>query len=138
MRRRSIGGSALAAFAVVGSLLAGSAPAQAVTVAGTPATAGLTATSVAALSKSDQRIASMLTVRATNNQLGNDLTAQVTDGVSKTLLWQQRSGTRQLPASTTKLVTCGQRAHCLRPGTPVHDHRPQGIDVGKGRHRRRG
>src|SRR5215210_6027673 len=106
MRRRSIGGTAaLAALAVVRSLLAGSAPAQAVTVAGTPATAGLTATSVLALSKSDQRIASMLAVRATNNQLGNDLTGQVSDGVSTTLLWQQRRGTGQLPASTTKLVT---------------------------------
>src|SRR5688572_2229372 len=105
MRRRSLGGAAaLAAFAVVGSL-AGSAPAQAVTVAGTPATAGLTATSVPALSKSDQRIASMLTVRARADQLGNDLTGLVTDGVSKTLLWDQRRGTGQLPASTTKLVT---------------------------------
>ena len=106
MRRRSLGGAAaLAAFAVVGSQLAGSAPAQAVTVASTPATAGLTATSVPALSGTDQRIASMLTVRARADQLGNDLTGLVTDGVSKTLLWQQRRGTGQLPASTTKLVT---------------------------------
>lgn len=106
MRRRSVARpAALAAFAVVGSLLATPAPAQAVTIAGAQATAVLTATSVPALSRSDQRIASMLTVRATNNQLGNDLTGLVTDGVSKTLLWQQRRGTRQLPASTTKLVT---------------------------------
>jgi D-alanyl-D-alanine carboxypeptidase/D-alanyl-D-alanine-endopeptidase (penicillin-binding protein 4) len=106
MRRRSLGGAAaLASFAVVGSLLAGPAPAQAGTVAGTQASAGLTATSVSALSRSDQRIASMLTVRATNSQLGNDLTGLVTDGVSKTLLWQQRRGTAQMPASTTKLVT---------------------------------
>ena len=106
MRRRSIGGAAaLAAFAVVGSQLAGSAPAQAVAVASTPATAGLTATSVPALSRSDQRIVTMLTVRARADQLGNDLTGLVTDGVSKTLLWQQRRGTGQLPASTTKLVT---------------------------------
>jgi serine-type D-Ala-D-Ala carboxypeptidase/endopeptidase (penicillin-binding protein 4) len=106
MRRTSVGGTAaLAAFTVLGSLLAGAAPAQAGTVAGTQAAAGLTATSLPALSKSDQRIASMLTVRATNDQLGNDLTGLVTDGVSKTLLWQQRRGTGQLPASTTKLVT---------------------------------
>jgi serine-type D-Ala-D-Ala carboxypeptidase/endopeptidase (penicillin-binding protein 4) len=106
MRRRSIGGAtALAALAVVGSLLAGSAPAQAATVAATQSTAGLTGTSVLALSSSDQRIASMLPVRATSSQLGSDLTGQVTDGVSKTLLWRQRASTRQLPASTTKLVT---------------------------------
>jgi serine-type D-Ala-D-Ala carboxypeptidase/endopeptidase (penicillin-binding protein 4) len=117
MRRRSLGGAAaLAAFAVVGSL-AGSAPAQAVTVAGTPAAAGLTATSVPALSTTDQRIASMLTVRARADQLGNDLTGLVTDGVSNTLLWDQRRGTGQLPASTTKLVTA---ANALTVFGPSH------------------
>src|SRR5688572_10717388 len=118
MRRRSLGGAAaLAAFAVVGSLLAGNAPAQAGTVAGTQATSGLAATSVPALSKSDQRIASMLTVRARADQLGNDLTGLVTDGVSKTLLWDQRRGTGQLPASTTKLVTA---ANALTVFGPAH------------------
>ena len=116
MRRRSIGGAAaLAAFAVVGSLLAGPAPAQAVTVAGTSSSAGLTATGVSALSRSDQRIASMLTVRATNKQLGSDLAGQVTDGTSRAQLWSKQSYARQLPASTTKLITSVNALTVLGP-----------------------
>ncbi|MEP6761119.1 MAG: D-alanyl-D-alanine carboxypeptidase/D-alanyl-D-alanine-endopeptidase [Sporichthyaceae bacterium] len=107
MRRRSTvtGSAAVAAFAVVWSLLAAPGPAEAVTVTGAPAAAGLTATSVPALSRSDQLIASMLAVRATDRQLGSDLAGLVTDATSGEAVWNKQSYARQLPASTTKLIT---------------------------------
>ncbi len=117
MRRRSTatGFAALAAFSVAGSLVA--SPAQALSFAGAPAAAPLPATSVPLLSNTDQRIDAMLTVRATSNQLGSDLTGLVTDGVSRQLLWSQRRSTRQLPASTTKIVTA---ANALTVFGPAH------------------
>jgi D-alanyl-D-alanine carboxypeptidase/D-alanyl-D-alanine-endopeptidase (penicillin-binding protein 4) len=69
------------------------------------------------LSKTDQRIDAMLTVRATSKQLGSDLTGLVTDGTSRQLLWSQRRSTRQLPASTTKIVTA---ANALTVFGPAH------------------
>jgi D-alanyl-D-alanine carboxypeptidase/D-alanyl-D-alanine-endopeptidase (penicillin-binding protein 4) len=105
MRRRSTftGSAALAAFAFVGSLMAG--PAEAVADAAAPASAGLTATSLPALSGTDQRIAAKLTVRTTDPLLGTDLTGLVTDPRAGGQVWAQRPSTTQLPASTTKLVT---------------------------------
>jgi len=105
MRRRSTvtGFAALAAFAVAGSLVA--SPAEAGTVAGAPAATPLTVAGLPALSKTDARIDAMLTVRATNKQLGPDLTGVVTDARSGQELWVQWRSSPQLPASTTKLVT---------------------------------
>jgi D-alanyl-D-alanine carboxypeptidase/D-alanyl-D-alanine-endopeptidase (penicillin-binding protein 4) len=121
MHRRSAltGSAALAAFAVVGSLLAAPTPARAVTVAGAPASAALAPTSVPALSRTDQRIASMLTVRAVDKQLGRDLAGFVTDGVSNQPLWDKQSYARQLPASTTKLITAANALTVFGPAYHV-------------------
>jgi D-alanyl-D-alanine carboxypeptidase/D-alanyl-D-alanine-endopeptidase (penicillin-binding protein 4) len=115
MRRRSTvtGLGALAAFAVIGSLMP--APAQAVTVAGTPASAPVTATSVPALSRTDARIASMLAVRSTDRLLGSDLAGLVTDAASGEPVWSTQSYARQLPASTTKLITSVNALTVLGP-----------------------
>jgi D-alanyl-D-alanine carboxypeptidase/D-alanyl-D-alanine-endopeptidase (penicillin-binding protein 4) len=116
MRRRSpvTAFSALAAFAVIGSLVA--TPASAATVAGAPAAAPLAVAGLPALSRSDARIDAMLTVRARDKLLGPDLTGLVTDALSKQELWVQRRSTRQIPASTTKLVTAANALSVFGPG----------------------
>jgi D-alanyl-D-alanine carboxypeptidase/D-alanyl-D-alanine-endopeptidase (penicillin-binding protein 4) len=117
MRRRSTvtGAAAVAAFAIIGALLAAPGPAQASTVAGTPAAVAVTPTLVPALSRTDQRMASMLTVRATDRLLGSDLTGLVTDGVTQQELWSQGRSTGQLPASTTKLITAANALTVFGP-----------------------
>jgi serine-type D-Ala-D-Ala carboxypeptidase/endopeptidase (penicillin-binding protein 4) len=101
--------AALAVMTVTGSLLL--APgASASTVAAAPAvvrTAGstTTTTTVAGFSATDQRLRDRLTLRATDPLLGPDLTAAVTDAASGQLLWPKNRFARQMPASTTKLVT---------------------------------
>jgi len=118
MRRRSHFASraALAVFAVTGSLVATATPGQAAMVSGAPTVAARTATSVPLLSRTDQRIDAMLTVRATSKALGRDLTGLVTDARSGQQLWSQLRRTRQLPASTTKLVTAVNALQTFGPG----------------------
>lgn len=57
------------------------------------------------LSASDQHVRDALATRATNPQLGTDATGLVTDATTGRILWSKHRFTRQLPASTTKLVT---------------------------------
>ena len=124
MRRRSTiaGRAALAAFGTAAALVA--APAQPVPVAAPAAQVARVAPdmspvalSTSTLSPTDRRIDAKLTARATNRQLGRDLTGQVRDARSRQALWSQRPGTRQLPASTTKLVTA---VNALSTFGPAH------------------
>lgn len=57
------------------------------------------------LSPADQRIQTMLDARAKDPLLGTSTTGFVTDAASGSVLWSQGGDTRQLPASTAKLVT---------------------------------
>jgi len=112
----------LAAFGVAATIVA--SPAGAVTApATTPATSLTTGTTtpqvaaaVPALSTTDQRVATMLGVRSTNKDLGSDLTGLVSDASSGQQVWSQLRRTRQLPASTTKLVTSVNALESFGPG----------------------
>src|SRR5215210_825351 len=114
--------SVLAAFGVAATIVA--SPAGAVTApATTPATSLTTGTTtpqvaaaVPALSTTDQRVATMLGVRSTNKDLGSDLTGLVSDASSGQQVWSQLRRTRQLPASTTKLVTSVNALESFGPG----------------------
>jgi D-alanyl-D-alanine carboxypeptidase/D-alanyl-D-alanine-endopeptidase (penicillin-binding protein 4) len=102
--------SGITGAAVFGSLVITGLTAPAVSAAAPAETAVQVAASastviVPTLSATDQRLATYLTARALNPQLGTDLKALVTDTGSGTTLWSQGPTTGQLPASTTKLVT---------------------------------
>lgn len=90
-------------------------------VAAVSATSGATPTASAdalpALSETDQYIHDTLPSRATNPLLGADTTGLVTDAATGRILWSQRRLTRQLPASTTKLVTA---VNALQTFGPAH------------------
>jgi len=75
-------------------------------IAATPtATSTAAAAPVPAFSSTDQYVHDALESRATNPLLGRDTTGLVTDAASGRILWSQHRFTRQLPASTTKLIT---------------------------------
>lgn len=99
----------------------GTARAAAVLLAATmAATAGATPTAAAVLpplSPSDQYVHDVLPLRAANPRLGSDLTGLVTDATTGRILWSQRRLTRQLPASTTKIVTA---VNALETFGPAH------------------
>lgn len=84
-------------------------------------TAGATPTASAdalpALSETDQYIHDILPERAADPLLGSDLTGLVTDAATGRILWSHRRLTRQLPASTTKLVTA---VNALETFGPTH------------------
>lgn len=84
-------------------LAAAAAVALAATLAGPAAPA--TAEPLPALSVTDQRVHDSLTERSLDPRLGSDTTGLVTDLATGRILWSQHRLTRQLPASTTKLVT---------------------------------
>ncbi len=72
-------------------------------LAGTAAPAS--ADPLAPLSLTDQRVHDSLVMRSRDPKLGADTTGLVTDLATGRILWSQHRLTRQLPASTTKLVT---------------------------------
>ena len=81
------------------------------------ATSTATADDLPALSETDQYIHEILPARASDPRLGPDLTGLVTDATTGRILWSQRRLTRQLPASTTKLVTA---VNALETFGPAH------------------
>ncbi len=83
----------------------------------TIATPPAAAAALPALSPSDQYVHDALTERAANPLLGSDTTGLVTDAATGRILWSQRRLTRQLPASTTKLVTA---VNALETFGPTH------------------
>jgi D-alanyl-D-alanine carboxypeptidase/D-alanyl-D-alanine-endopeptidase (penicillin-binding protein 4) len=68
-------------------------------------------------SQTDQYVHDILADRAKNPILGSDTTGLVTDATTGRILWSQRRLSRQLPASTTKLVTA---VNSLETFGPAH------------------
>lgn len=98
------------------------AAAAALVAAAVAATVGATPTAsaadvVPALSSGDQYVRDTLNARASNPQLGPDMTGLVTDAATGRMLWSQRRLTRQLPASTTKIITA---VNALETFGPAH------------------
>jgi D-alanyl-D-alanine carboxypeptidase/D-alanyl-D-alanine-endopeptidase (penicillin-binding protein 4) len=66
-------------------------------------------------SSADQRIASMLTARATTARFGTAFSGAVIDSASNTTVWRKNGDTSYKPASTNKLVTAANALTLFGP-----------------------